>query len=115
MLTPNNKGDLYRWGSTDLYGEPSFAAVENVDCAVVRLVMATDPTSIRTDKSASRSSADETVAENTKILFPASVAPSMGDKFVIYGFTYKIKSAEPRISVAGKLDHYECKLESWLS
>lgn len=113
MFIPNNSGSLHRWSGTDKYGEPSFATAVTVKCGVVRLVMSDDRTSVRTDKSASRSSAEETVAQNSKILFPSNVLPVKGDKFVIHGFSLRIVSIEPRVSIAGAVDHYECKLEIW--
>ncbi len=67
-----------------------------------------EPTSVRSDSSASRGNAQELVMTNAKILFPAHVRIAIGDRFEIQSYDLGLVGREPRISVAGELDHLEC-------
>ncbi|MBO6507505.1 MAG: hypothetical protein JJ979_03300 [Roseibium sp.] len=112
MFVPNNKGELSSQEGHNVYGEPAFDPPVTVQCGVVRLNHTSQKTSVRTDSSASRGAAEESVA-SSKILFPADLSPVIGDKFEISGISLRIFKIEPRYSITGVLDHWECELEAW--
>jgi hypothetical protein len=112
MFLPNTTGSLRRLTGTNRYGEPAFAAAETVECGIVRLVPKDEKTSVRSDSSATRGTAEELVVQ-AKVLFPVAVAPKRGDFFVYMGVSMRITAAQPRIAVNGRHDHWECDLEHW--
>ena len=78
----------------------------------VRLESVVQPTSIRTDKSGSKSSADETVFLG-RILIAPDVVPSEDDIIDLYGKQYRIESVFPRYELQGMLHHYQVDLIKW--
>ena len=114
MFLPNTTGLLTSYtAGTDKFGQAIYdgeAAV--VPCAIVKLEPTVQKTPIRSTGSASRGEADELI-EPAMILFPSSVQITEGDKFVILGVSLRCISVQPRISIAGNLDHYECTFEAW--
>lgn len=109
MFRPNNTGILRRFVSYDVYGTEIYASPTSVPCGVVRLVVTSEKTSVRTDSSGSGSSAEETLI-TSKILFRPTVSPKREDLFEIAGSTLRIIGVHPRFSVLGDLDHFECDL-----
>jgi hypothetical protein len=114
MFRPNTKGWLERRSGYTIDGVPNFTEPKEVPCAIVHLIPTEEKTSVRTDSSASRGAAEEVVGNRMKILFPVSVKPAAGDRFVIYGAAMRLISIEPRIAVNGRLDHYEAQAEMWV-
>ncbi|SER25963.1 hypothetical protein SAMN05216548_1148 [Faunimonas pinastri] len=112
MFIPNNTGRLSRKIGMTIKAEARFSIPETVDCGVVSLANTDQKTSVRSDSSASRGSAQETVSD-AKILFPATVTIIAGDRFEIAGFTLKVITVQPRYSVLGILDHYEVDFAHW--
>jgi len=112
MFVPNTTGVLRRQTGSNIYGEPTYGHPKTVPCGVVRLAIAAEATSVRTDSSASRGAADEPEAV-AKILFPANVDISIGDRFEIQTIILRCKKIEPRLAVTGKLDHWECDFDRW--
>lgn len=110
MFIPNTTGMLSRANGRDVYGQFQWSAPAQVRCAVVHLNKLIQKTSVRTDSSASRGNAEETIA-TAKILFPTSVAIGAEDKFEIQGFKMRVTAIEPRRSVLGKHDHNEVDFE----
>lgn len=111
MFIPNNTGMLSRRLSNNLYSEISYDTPIRVECGVVRMPVTAQQTSVRADSSASRGAADE-ITSNARILFTVNVSPQINDRFEIAGFKLRCVSREPRYSVAGILDHYECTFEA---
>jgi hypothetical protein len=114
VFIPNTQGKLSVLKGFNLFGEPDFDRGETVPCAVVKLIGIADKTSVRTDSSASRGNAEETLTE-ARILFPANVEVSSGDRFEINGFTLRVQSVHPRYNITGKLDHFDVALEKWIT
>lgn len=112
MLIPNTTAVLTPGAGVNKYGEPSWGTPRTVRCAVVRLDTTSEKTSVRTDSSASRGNADE-VTTMSKILIMPEGAPSIGDRLVIAGLTFRIMNRHLRYDVNARLDHYECDLEIW--
>ena len=108
MFLPNTYGVLFSKTGRNRHGEPVFAEGKPVECAVVRLSRVQQPTSVRADSSASRGNASELAMSAAKILFPVSVTVAIGDRFKIASYDLVVTAREPRLSVTGDLDHYEC-------
>lgn len=111
MFIPNNQGTLRRKIGTNVNGEALYGGpIPGVPCGVVHLNFSAEKTAVRADSSASRGNADEPL-HFAKILFPAIVKPALGDQFHIHGLSLEIAKSEPRFSIMGALDHYECDLD----
>lgn len=100
---------LARPTANNLYGQRGYAAPGAALCQVVKLNAGAAKTSVRTDSSASRGSAEEFVADAV-LLFPALYDVAVGTLVTIKGLTLEIKTIERRFTVAGDLDHYEAAL-----
>jgi hypothetical protein len=112
-LIGNQAGQLTRKIGTSRRGEPIYAdRAERVMVDVIHLSAKIQPTSVRTDSSATRGNAEEMVAA-AKILFRTEANPKRGDRFVIHGVVLRIESIEARVDTFGKLDHWETTLVLW--
>lgn len=110
MFRPNLIGMLQKAVGYDRYGQPSFGAQLPCPFAIVTLDVKNQKTSVRTDSSASRGAADETVAD-AKILIAKTMKPEIGDLFKFEDVEYVVSGVFVRRSVIGIVDHYECTLE----
>jgi len=72
----------------------------------VKLVQESKKTSVRTDASASRGTAQEILAD-ARLLFPKYVELKPGDRLSIMGFELTVVSIFPRHNVLGAHDHWE--------
>lgn len=112
-LIGNQTGQLTRKVGTTRRGEPVYADnAISVRVDVIHLNAKIQPTSVRTDSSASRGNAEEMVAA-ARVLFQRQVNPQRGDRFVIHGVVMRIESIEPRVDTFGELDHWDCTLVLW--
>jgi hypothetical protein len=108
MFLPNTYGILFAKTGRNRHGEAVFAEGKPVECGVVRLSRVQQPTSVRADSSASRGNAQEFAMSAAKILFPATVTIAIGDRFKIASYDLVVTAREPRLSISGDLDHFEC-------
>jgi hypothetical protein len=99
-------------GRTDVYGQPLAATRITERCAVVRLVVTNQPSSVRADSSASRGNAKELVSDSL-ILLAKTTAANIDDLIDIGGFKFRILSKHPRFAINGNLDHYEITASIW--
>jgi hypothetical protein len=97
---------------TDEFGQPTFAAPVEERCAIVKLDLAREKTSVRVDSSGSRGNAQEFTA-NARILFTRDSIIAVGDKVEILGNVLRALSKFPRHDIGGSLDHYQVDLEIW--
>jgi hypothetical protein len=112
MFRPNVFCTIHHGAGRDEYGQPVPSDPKPYKCLVVRLVSDVKKTNIRTDASASRGRADE-VTNNAILLFRFQDDVKIDDKVEIMGFTLRVISVQPRLSVFGKPEHLEVKLEVW--
>jgi hypothetical protein len=113
MFRPNQTCTLnISSGKTDIYGQPLPLRRVRERCAVVKLEITNQQTTVRTDSSASRGNAMETVA-NAVLLFTKNTAANIDDVIEFAGAKLKIVSKHPRYSVTGDLDHYEIGAVTW--
>lgn len=112
MFTPNSIGSIRRPAGRDVHSRVTFSAATPCPYAPVNMLVGAQKTSVRADSSASRGSADETVAQRAKILVPSFVIPVIGDRFEAKdGMQFQVAAVHPRAGVDGIVDHYECDLE----
>lgn len=112
MFRPNQMGELYRFTGRDIYARATYS--DSIQCpfAVIRLPHLAQKTDKRADSSASRGSADEIILKHGRILVPKFVTLLIDDVFAYRGQRYLVAGVEPRVSVAGELDHFEVNLEA---
>lgn len=111
MFIPNLVGKIYSLKGYDIYARAEFDLPRVCPFAVVNLEIGAEKTSVRTDSSASRGSADEMTAQRAKILIVSYITCAVNDRFEFEGINYKIVSKFTRRSVDGLIDHFECDLE----
>lgn len=92
--------------SFDMYGEPILSAPVHAVCAVVKFSTIAKTTTVRTDSSATRGSAEE-VNASIVLLMSKKKEPQMNDLVTLRGVLTRIISVQPRYDVMGKLDHFE--------
>jgi hypothetical protein len=112
MFIPNADCIVRKAGSTNVYGEATLGAPIAERCGIVRLHEKVSHTTVRADSSASRGHADEGDA-NVVVLLAVTTKAGLGDQLEVMGLKVRINDKQPRVSVTGKLDHYEVRGEFW--
>jgi hypothetical protein len=93
-------------------GDAVFGRPKSVGLSVVRIEKATQPTSIRTDKSGSQGRADESVVQG-RLLIENRVRPANGDLITIHGTSYEVLDVYPRYDMDGLVNHYQVDIGRW--
>jgi hypothetical protein len=106
MFRPNLTCKIAKYDKKDGYGKRIYGPWKTTPCAIVKLVQETKKTSVRTDSSATRGTAQEILAD-ARLLFPKYVSLKPGDRISIMGFELTVVSVFPRHSVLGNHDHWE--------
>ena len=113
MFRPNLNCTLYNAdGTHDLYGRPQPTVKARERCAIVKLITRSDKSSVRADSSGSRGSAHEEIADAV-LLFTKTTAADIDDVVEVQGVWLLITGKFPRVSLGGKLDHYEIIANVW--
>ena len=112
MFRPNLKCQVAKLLGADMYGKRTYGDYTTQSFAIVKLEQKTDKTSVRTDSSASRGSAQEILAD-ARFLFPKNVDLAEGDRIKFGGFTLTVVSVWPRHRVTGELDHWQVDCNIW--
>lgn len=97
----------------DAYSQPRYKSPKFEKVAPVKLHFMQRSTSVRTDAAASKSRAQEANAQ-VVILAKPSTRINLDDKLIVMGHSLRVVDMTPRLTVAGKLDHYEINCESWV-
>lgn len=112
MFRPNQKCSVRATDAFDAYGQPVPGLKKKEDCAVVTYRVFNKKTSVRADSSASKGSALELEADLIILLSPKTVAKI--DSIVeVLGNRFRISYIEPRLDIAGRIDHYQCGGTYW--
>lgn len=106
MFRPNLTGEVSTMQGADLYGKRQYTVWRKVRLGIVKLESGSEKTSVRTDSSASRGSAQEIVAD-ARILFPPDVILKAGDRIRVHGVLLTVENVFPRHAVTGRLDHWQ--------
>lgn len=112
MFRPNLKCEIASMGATDIYGKRAYGDWTIVPFGIVKLEESTGKTSVRTDSSASRGSAQEILAD-ARFLFPVYVSLKQGDRVRFGDFTLTVVSVAPRYNVLGRFDHWQVDCNVW--
>ena len=112
MLLPNQNCILVSRQGNDIYGQPVPGRRSRERCSVVKLEVASEKTSVRTDSSASRGNAHE-FQSDAVLLLPAKTIAKINDILIVRGHSLKITMMHPRYNVLGELDHQEVAADVW--
>ncbi|MCL2874773.1 MAG: hypothetical protein FWF12_00465 [Betaproteobacteria bacterium] len=113
LLRPNQNCRIRKTtGETDVYGVPIAGPQVVERCAIIRLNIKNEKSSVRADTSASRGNARELVADTMFLLTKNTVA-AIDDLLIFGDQKYWIVSKFPRHDLQGKLDHYEVTCSIW--
>lgn len=96
----------------DIHAKEQLGDSYRAKCAVVKLTSVSEATSVRTDSSASRGSAREIVAD-ARLLFGPKTKINIDDKVDVMGFSLKVLSIFPRLTIGGRHDHNQIDLAIW--
>jgi len=99
-------------GKNDVRGQPIPGRLVDDRCAIVKLVIENEKSSVRADSSASRGNAQEMEARSV-ILLPATTQARIDDIIIVFGYKLRIMGAQPRFDVNGRLDHHEIYATMW--
>lgn len=108
---PTFSAPLYRWQSFNESGEAIFSDLAvTIKFSYVNFYNRTEPTSIRTDKSGSKSRASEKTSDLRIMVFP-DVRPEFNDELAITQWgRYRVIEVFPRYEMSTILNHYQVDL-----
>lgn len=109
MFIPNLRFTYKQRIGNTAYGQPRFGPERKGYCGVVRMEEQSRTTSVRTDSSASQTTAMEEVA-TARLLVPAYITLRQGDHVTVSGFNLVVQAVHARYSVLGVLDHWQVDL-----
>lgn len=99
-------------GKNDIHGQPLPGRYVIERCAVVKLSISNEKSSVRADSSASRGNALEQQVESVILLQTTSQA-RIDDIIELAGVKLRIMARHPRYDVGGRLDHFEIRATMW--
>lgn len=101
-------------GKTDAYGQPIPSGDKITErCAVVRLELSNEKSSVRADTSASRGAAREYQTPHAVVLLSPFTTAKVDDLVAIHGILLRVMSKEARFDIKGDLDHYQITGSYW--
>lgn len=112
MFRPNLTCSIEQKSGYDIYGIAIHGEVKTEHCALVRNLVSSVKTSVRTDSSASHGNAQEIQADVLVLVYPKTTA-TIGAVIGIGDERFMVKSKQGRYSIAGRLDHYEMGCVFW--
>lgn len=112
LFKPNLDCTISKPSGKNLYGEEVLSAPVNSRCAIIKLEITIEHSSVRADSSASRGAAREFQGSAT-LLFPASVSVQHDDLVEVAGHKLRVLGTFPRHNLQGVLDHYEVTCGIW--
>lgn len=114
LIQPNIDVVVTKRGGHDMYGQEMPGREIKSRCSIVKLLSGMERTSVRTDSSASKGSAHESVSDAV-LLFPPDIDIEFGDKvtLAVTNTHLKIIGIFPRHDVVGRLDHLQVTAVVW--
>jgi hypothetical protein len=106
MFKPTISCKIFREVATNLYGEPTLKKSFPAKCAIVKLLLRTQKTSVRADSSGSRGAAQETIADAV-LLFAPMTSVEMDDVIQVAGAQLRVTGRFPRYDLNGDFDHWQ--------
>jgi hypothetical protein len=112
MFLPTSKLRIQQTSGYTAYGQPKPVRWVTEACAVVRLRVSAQKTSVRADSSATRGAAEETEADGVLLLSHTTVV-KMNDLLEVRGLKMRVTGIEPRYDLFGQHDHTEVHTVYW--
>lgn len=109
---PNQIAYIRRQIGYDARGRAQLSEPVKAGVSIIRFETNMDATSIRADKSGTKSRAQEQVNIGRIQVEPKAII-SIGDIVYLNDVSWKIDSIFPRMDQAGRLHHYQVDLVSW--
>lgn len=107
----SSTGSLFKRTGFDESGRPNNDAPVLIRYTPIKIVYGHEPTSIRTDKSGTKSRADHTVELSKILVHPRIGKPiDIGDLIEIIGRKFEVISVQPRLDMDGRMHHYEVSM-----
>lgn len=100
-------------GGYTVDGVPTMGVERKVGCSPLILRDEQIRSSIRTDKSGTKSGADEKTVY-ARFLMEPTAAVKLGEKVSLNGLEMRVVEVYPRYMFGGALHHYQVDLERWL-
>lgn len=91
---------------TDGFGQPKFSKPIAGKCAVLKMLVNRQASTVRADSASSRGHAEEVVSD-LHVLVPKTSKLEIDDVLTIDGIKFRISGFRRRYDVLGKLDHIE--------
>ena len=95
-------------GSLDAFGQPRMTAKRKTKCAVIRLEIVNQHSTVRADSASTKGHADDMVA-HLHILVSSKEAIGINDTVQVRGNDFLINSYRLRFDALGRADHIELK------
>lgn len=96
----------------DETGQPNYVQSEEIRYSVVNLEHGISQTSIRADKSGSKSRAEEPVRTGRILVSPYDTVEN-GDLLIIRGMQWRVSAVKYRYDMVGKIHHFQVDLTTW--
>lgn len=112
LFKPNLNCYISKNIGTNVYGEEQLNPPIKERCAIVKLKVSIESSSVRADASASKGAAREFHVE-AKILFPVNTAVVFDDQIIVAEHKLRVVGIFPRHNINGVLDHYEIHAVNW--
>lgn len=92
----------------DGFGQPKFSDQQDIYCAIVKHEVSTQQSTVRADSSSTKGHAYEDIANFIGLFQPNEII-NKEDVLEALGAKFRIIGIHTRLTVTGKLDHYEVK------
>lgn len=112
MYRPNQSCTIRLNTEYSLFGTPIEGRRKREKCAIVRLLIANEKSSVRADSSASRGNARE-LQSDSLFLFGPQTAVEIDSVVELLGDSFRVTSKQPRFDMRGRLDHFEVGCSYW--
>lgn len=106
---PNIKAFVKRSLGYDESGKRVYEEPVKIGISIVNLKSQSRATSIRADKSGTKSRADESVSQG-RVLVSAETEVRVGDLLIINHEEWEVNSKTPRFDQVGRIHHYQVDL-----
>lgn len=112
LFKPNLDCQISRHTGMNVYGEESLAEAVKARCAIIKLEINVEKSSVRADSSASRGAGRE-YQGIAKLLFPTTVSVGLDDQVEVAGYKLRVLGVFPRHNLQGIYDHLEAVCGIW--
>lgn len=90
----------------DAFGQPKLSSAKQGKCAVLKMLITRQASTVRADSASTRGHAEELVSD-LHILVPKTSVLKIDDVLTIDGVKFRVSGLRPRYDVIGRLDHIE--------